>query len=319
MKSRESIPCGSPIIKQDILEEYIHKRSQSFDDHGLSQVKDALSFANFILGQEDSNRCAKYEESDTNARILNEPDASDSVDNDYIKIKQEDVAKYDIDVHASMIESSSSSLRSTEPDINDPNFHCSSCNFTYKSQPRYWKHLRRTHNIIQTSRYPINHDILPDWNDPNCHCRSCNRSYSSRANYNYHCRHIHGMEKPVKLETDFPDANDPNNYCKQPLNLTVNIFLLFTKWIGDKFQTSRKMSQMWMTRTFIAVFAIGICQTSTPSSLIYSKYTRYFNQHQRRKTTQNQIQTIPTITAFHVTRLSVTKANIEGTFVRHII
>jgi len=104
MKLRKSTRRASPTIKQEISEEYIHKRSQSpFDDHGLSQVKDALTLVNFILGQDDPNTFAKCEEPDTNASILNEPDTFGSTNIDGIRVKQEDVTKPDIDAHGNSI------------------------------------------------------------------------------------------------------------------------------------------------------------------------------------------------------------------------
>ncbi|OAD04188.1 C2H2-type zinc finger transcription factor [Mucor lusitanicus CBS 277.49] len=140
------------------------------------------------------------------------PDANSNREDN---LKQEDLLKPEYILHGSS--SNVDTREILEPDVNDPNFYCRSCNHTYPHKHVYRQHLKRFHKMKLRSLNLLNKNpaILPDWNDANFHCNSCNRTYASLPSYHLHCRTIHDLRAPQKPTgvPGVPDIDDPNNHC----------------------------------------------------------------------------------------------------------
>ncbi|KAL9540755.1 hypothetical protein MBANPS3_009501 [Mucor bainieri] len=107
-----------------------------------------------------------------------------------------------------------------EPDVNDPNNYCKSCESYYSSRYLYRGHLRATHHMVLGTEVwtKPRADVHPDPQDPNAYCRSCQRFYSNQGVYREHLKTVHKADldrlRPVR-NTDMipPDWNDPNLHC----------------------------------------------------------------------------------------------------------
>lgn len=84
------------------------------------------------------------------------------------------------------------------PDINDPNFHCASCNTTYNRKAAYHQHLSgpRHKMVIPKVRSKINPNITPDIHNPDWICTSCSFKFASRNNFISHLKLLHKMHVP---------------------------------------------------------------------------------------------------------------------------
>ncbi|KAK4518721.1 ethionine resistance protein [Mucor velutinosus] len=104
----------------------------------------------------------------------------------------------------------------TEPDVNDPNFHCKSCEADYGGEKPYRQHLRNVHHMVLKSKFarcaPQN-GIVPDPDDPNLYCRACDYTYKQKYGYKAHCRYAHGV-KPVELATQKSTSSSMDTYCQ---------------------------------------------------------------------------------------------------------
>lgn len=119
------------------------------------------------------------------------------------------------------------------PDEFDPNGHCRTCNYTFKTTTHYRQYLKRYHNVELTPLGPtLNPNISPDHNNTNNHCDSCNWTFSSRSTYWTHLEAVHKMIIPDEGRATLPNANilididDPKLFCKpcQVKYKTLNSF-----------------------------------------------------------------------------------------------
>ncbi|KAG2203008.1 hypothetical protein INT47_013224 [Mucor saturninus] len=116
------------------------------------------------------------------------------------------------------------SYTKVQPDPDDPNFHCKSCQRNYRGRKNYRDHLQRIHFLrLRDCRMPeVYRDIEIDVNDPkNIFCIYCKTKYSDVDHYRRHMKKIHknGRTEPVKGKAKVnplivPDVYDPNFYCK---------------------------------------------------------------------------------------------------------
>ncbi|KAL0141745.1 hypothetical protein V8B55DRAFT_1573944 [Mucor lusitanicus] len=101
-----------------------------------------------------------------------------------------------------------------EPDIDDPNFYCKSCEQGYKTKEIFRQHLRKTHFLalekLRSYKLPLE-GIFPDPDDPKLYCKACNHTYASKINYKRHCRYVHGV-------TSFKSANQKSNTSSNMMN-----------------------------------------------------------------------------------------------------
>jgi transposase-like protein len=99
-----------------------------------------------------------------------------------------------------------------EPDLEDPNPYCKSCDYKLKRFYNYRLHLRDIHKIVlkSLSKKPKpNYKIEPGQNDPNHYCKSCDYKFSNRYGYLKHLGLVHQIGvTPVDLDTEEDlDAN----------------------------------------------------------------------------------------------------------------
>ncbi|KAL9545297.1 hypothetical protein MBANPS3_007215 [Mucor bainieri] len=107
-----------------------------------------------------------------------------------------------------------------EPDIDDPNNFCQSCEITYSKRKLYRHHLTYAHHmLLQTKRVGPLNNLIPDPYDPNFHCCSCETTYPHKYSYRHHLKHIHSIRMAPNYRTTIkntdvlPDWNDPTYYC----------------------------------------------------------------------------------------------------------
>lgn len=113
--------------------------------------------------------------------------------------------------------------------MNDSNFYCKSCQYSYKSSTVYREHLKNVHKMEQTSlrkKAPFDPTISEaDTKNPeNTSCIICKRKYSSRNSYQYHMKHIHKeiTITPIRTRRSTiitnpniqPDPNDSNFFYR---------------------------------------------------------------------------------------------------------
>ncbi|CAO3619665.1 unnamed protein product [Mucor fragilis] len=190
---------STTIKREDLI--YRQRRALHMDEDYHDDEK-GTGHSHLEAEQQGLQRHIKYEK--THESISDDGSTPRSYSNPNIKLEQEYSPKPEFELHATK-------LKTIGPDIDDPNFYCRSCRFTYKNKKGYRLHLRRYHKMaLKSLHFSTNPDVLPDWDDPKQYCKSCNRSYSSRSAYRCHCKLAHNMKKP----TGTPDINDPNNYCK---------------------------------------------------------------------------------------------------------
>ncbi|KAL9536637.1 hypothetical protein MBANPS3_012494 [Mucor bainieri] len=107
-----------------------------------------------------------------------------------------------------------------EPDVDNPNNTCQSCEKTYCSKKSYRDHLVKVHYVaFERKRVgPVN-NMTPDPHDPNFYCCSCNYTYTSLPGFKAHLLRMHNIRVPpthisiIKNPDVLPDWNDPNYYC----------------------------------------------------------------------------------------------------------
>ncbi|KAL7319646.1 hypothetical protein PS15m_002761 [Mucor circinelloides] len=106
-----------------------------------------------------------------------------------------------------------------EPNINDPNNFCQTCEKTYTDKIAYRKHLRSTHHMVL--KHPSSmckSNLTPDPENPDFYCCSCCRTYQNLHLYRNHLKSYHRMQLPSLCFTKnpgvLPDSNDPHCYCK---------------------------------------------------------------------------------------------------------
>lgn len=91
-----------------------------------------------------------------------------------------------------------------EPDVQDPNHYCRTCDREFKSRLGYRGHLRTVHFILLKAI-----DISPSDNtastDPNLYCNLCQTSYCNRSYLQHHIRSAHS--------DILPKPNNTDNYC----------------------------------------------------------------------------------------------------------
>ncbi|KAF1805870.1 hypothetical protein FB192DRAFT_1364930 [Mucor lusitanicus] len=129
------------------------------------------------------------------------------------------------------------------PDVDDPNFHCRSCQKTFLDQNRYRSHLRGAHKMKLISMRSSSHDdgdpdLLPDPLDPNLYCRVCKATSKTLKLFRRHCRHLHHMTlDPIPLPN--PDAeidvDSPECYCVK-CDIYIKRTSTFTRHLRVKHQ-----------------------------------------------------------------------------------
>ncbi|KAK4518409.1 Translation machinery-associated protein 46 [Mucor velutinosus] len=227
MKSRKRSLHTSTTSKSSNPLKYHHEllqfqlNNEANDERMKEDERSTLEFK-----QEAHN---KYEEtqktgvSNTNGGVSNESNTFDLNSNGETNVKQEELAKSEVVLQDNTVESRRSDINSreqsvelgqVEPDIDDPNFYCRSCNYTLSNKSGYRSHLKKYHKMNLKPLVPIrNPAILPDWDDPYQYCKSCNYTYASRNTYKAHCKYFHKMKAPTR-SAGIPDIRDPNSYCK---------------------------------------------------------------------------------------------------------
>jgi transposase-like protein len=121
-------------------------------------------------------------------------------------------------------------MKTSKPDIDDPNRTCRPCSYVFANKFCYRRHLLTVHKMTLESleksiprRPKPQTDLSPVVDDPNHTCRSCEYQFSSRFAYRKHLWVIHKMKlerlKRIKptLEPQpniSPVVDDPNNNCR---------------------------------------------------------------------------------------------------------
>lgn len=116
---------------------------------------------------------------------------------------------------------------SIQPDPNDPNFYCKSCQTHYSSRQKYRQHIKLSHTDVKLDRCGARHHITVEMDAEdrdNTRCKICNKDYSTRWNYRKHMNMVHrdGKREPVrkgalrrKIDTSIaPIWDDPSNHCR---------------------------------------------------------------------------------------------------------
>lgn len=125
-----------------------------------------------------------------------------------------------------MRESTQIRIKALQPDPNDPNFYCRSCDTHYVTIGQYRVHLRQAPHFMNLSpiqlkrrrRWTLHDNNLDEKGESDTYCTSCSMSYSSPQQLSQHFRRLHKKYvEPRKGKPDFaiePDPNDPDIYCK---------------------------------------------------------------------------------------------------------
>lgn len=111
-----------------------------------------------------------------------------------------------------------------EPNVNDPDFYCCSCEASYLTRREYREHLREIHHMIlmvladeiRSLTNTNTADILPDPDDINFYCRVCQVSYRTLQKYRTHLKHFHNMILTPfkgKMKDALLNVDDPNFHC----------------------------------------------------------------------------------------------------------
>ncbi|KAL9537041.1 hypothetical protein MBANPS3_012136 [Mucor bainieri] len=98
-----------------------------------------------------------------------------------------------------------------EPDVDDPNNYCATCEKSFSTKDSYDYHLKSLHFIVRVR------DVLePDVNDPNFYCQSCDFTYMDQKFYFKHLKSYHGMKVRSSSSSSSFKTRMPKVVKKQP-------------------------------------------------------------------------------------------------------
>lgn len=106
-----------------------------------------------------------------------------------------------------------------EPDFNDPNHYCKSCEKHSIGWPAYRNHLRSIHHLsVKSLQQKVQPEsVTPDPSGPDYRCSSCSLAFQNKQAYQEHMKK-HPEMKPSTASAcnshdELPDCNDPSIYC----------------------------------------------------------------------------------------------------------
>ncbi|GAN01924.1 hypothetical protein MAM1_0014d01361 [Mucor ambiguus] len=76
-----------------------------------------------------------------------------------------------------------------EPDVDDPNNYCATCEKTFSTKDSFEYHLKTLHFIVR-----VREVLEPDVDDPNFYCQSCDFTYMNQKFYYKHLKSYHGIK-----------------------------------------------------------------------------------------------------------------------------
>ncbi|KAG2195552.1 hypothetical protein INT46_005812 [Mucor plumbeus] len=195
----------------------------SYEDRKAELSKDALIAEDEIrqLNDDAANNYITIEDSDDEMEIdikqenLIKPDIKSAMAAEQLKnfkgVVRHLLKKHDITHHNKFIKHIE-----LEPDVDDPNNYCRTCEKKHSTLAKYKFHLKQIHRIhIRTTINPRNKDIMPDADNPDFYCDSCEKKYYSEDRYRIHLRGYHSMKLKPRMNPEItPDWDDPDYYCK---------------------------------------------------------------------------------------------------------
>ncbi|KAK4518425.1 Eukaryotic translation initiation factor eIF-1 [Mucor velutinosus] len=95
-----------------------------------------------------------------------------------------------------------------EPDVDDPNNFCATCEKSFSTKDSFEYHLKTLHFIVRVRQV-----LEPEVDDPNFYCRQCDFTYMDQKFYFKHLKSYHGI-KVRSLSTKF-NANIPKIIKRQ--------------------------------------------------------------------------------------------------------
>lgn len=108
---------------------------------------------------------------------------------------------------------------SLEPDTEDPNNSCRTCQKKYSSRRGYRRHLRLIHQMkLALLPAKINDESRPGPDDATYYCDVCKKSWVERVGYRAHCRNVHYKILGyycISNPSAIIDINHPKFYCAQ--------------------------------------------------------------------------------------------------------
>ncbi|KAG2235818.1 hypothetical protein INT48_003930 [Thamnidium elegans] len=102
-----------------------------------------------------------------------------------------------------------------DPDVNDPNNHCSLCNTTYIHRRGYRTHLVQFHNLILPGSRADISDTAPVVDLLKNYCDVCDRRYASLRSYRLHMSKRH--ERPQTRAYIKQETEDSKEYSRRAL------------------------------------------------------------------------------------------------------
>ncbi|KAI8067260.1 hypothetical protein BDF21DRAFT_426176 [Thamnidium elegans] len=108
-----------------------------------------------------------------------------------------------------------------DPDIDDPNNHCSLCNRTYTGKSIYRQHLAKVHHFVITPlpRGPAIRTETPIVDELNMYCNVCDKTFNKLSDYRSHLYRSHGIKRSrsklpkICNRTEKPVIDEINNHC----------------------------------------------------------------------------------------------------------
>lgn len=120
------------------------------------------------------------------------------------------------------------SYYNNQPDPNDPNFFCRSCQIKHSTRDNFIWHIQQAHPNIKFEKIKLINPIMIEMdagNPNNKWCTICEIEYASRLSYQNHVNRTHkvGKREPAARKgilksridpTVTPIWDDSNNYCR---------------------------------------------------------------------------------------------------------
>ncbi|GAN11640.1 hypothetical protein MAM1_0768d11218 [Mucor ambiguus] len=229
MKLRRTPQRAKDMVKRSLV--LTNTEQQPSRNRANSRQQTARSISPFNMKNEEDNQ------KDILSISISDSQEKDTTEVNAIRVKteteQEDTAK--VALHSNSVHNIKRFKKikdiNVEPDINDPNNYCKSCESQYKSRIMYRTHLKRIHHMMLQSLLKLKHKfektgIAPDPEDQNAYCCSCDRFYQNMVCYRRHLKAVHKMTpmqlkhkrrtrraNSIKNPNIVPDYYDPNLHC----------------------------------------------------------------------------------------------------------
>lgn len=83
-----------------------------------------------------------------------------------------------------------------QPDIDDANFFCRSCERPHVDRHLYYTHLKRVHHmLLQPFKKPIDPSVQPDIFNANHHCTVCKKEFVNKTGFKRHLILVHKIDR----------------------------------------------------------------------------------------------------------------------------